>query len=93
MPRSARRLLLSLRRFGTDLVGAHVDGFRAILALPLLFALLIGWEFAQHVMEYRIGFFQSREAARAVAEDPSRMALGSFLPARRIASTSTSAAS
>lgn len=44
--------------------------------MPLLFTVLIGWEFAQHVIEVRIGFFDSREAAKAVANDPSRMAFG-----------------
>lgn len=65
-----------LRRFFSDLIGAHLDGVRAAMGLPLLFAVLIGWEFAQHVIEVRIGFFDSREAAKAVANDPSRMVLG-----------------
>lgn len=65
-----------LRRFFADLLGAHADGVRAIGGLPLLFVLLIGWEFAQHVVEVRIGFFDSVEAGRAAANDPARMALG-----------------
>ena len=65
-----------LGRFFRDLFGAHVDGVRAMIGLPWLFALLIGWEFAQHVIEVRIGFFDSREAAKAVADDPSRMIFG-----------------
>lgn len=67
--------MLWLRRFFSDLLGAHLDGVRAALGLPLLFVVLIGWEFAQHVIEVRIGFFDSREAAKAVANDPSRMVL------------------
>ncbi len=65
-----------LRRFFSDLIGAHLDGVRAMIGLPLLFAVLIGWEFAQHVVEVGIGFFDSREAAKAVANDPSRMVFG-----------------
>lgn len=65
-----------IRRFVADLVGAYIDGLRAMRGLPLLFAALIAWEFAQHVIEYRTGFFVSRAAAQAVAHDPSRMALG-----------------
>lgn len=64
------------RRFLHDLVGVYADGLRTMRGLPLLFAALIAWEFAQHVIEYRIGFFTSRAAAQAVAHDPSRMALG-----------------
>ena len=64
------------RRFLHDLVGVYADGLRTMRGLPLLFAALIAWEFFQHVIEYRIGFFTSRAAAQAVAHDPSRMALG-----------------
>src|SRR5438309_1088702 len=65
-----------LKRFFGDLFGAYRDGVRVALALPWLFALIAGWEFAQHVLEVRIGFFDSREAAKAVSLDGSRMALG-----------------
>ncbi|WP_084582186.1 hypothetical protein [Sphingomonas azotifigens] len=65
-----------LKRFGIDLIGAHVDGVRAIRALPWLFGVLIAWELAQHVVEVRIGFFTSVDAARAVQEDGGRMLLG-----------------
>lgn len=63
-------------RSGPVLVGSHVDGVRAIVGLPLLFALLIGWEFVQHIIEVRLGFYDSPEAARAVANDASRMVFG-----------------
>jgi len=63
-------------RSGSVLFGSHVDGIRAILGLPLLFALLIGWEFVQHIIEVRLGFYDSPEAARAVANDASRMVFG-----------------
>lgn len=74
--RAARKSMSLLRRFFGDLIGAHLDGFRSMMGLPLLFAVLIVWEFAQHVIEVRIGFFDSREAAKAVANDPARMAFG-----------------
>lgn len=64
------------KRLVVDIVGAHIDGVRVIAALPWFFALVIAWEFAQHVMEIRIGFFDSRAAASAVAAAPSRMLLG-----------------
>jgi hypothetical protein len=64
------------KRFVLDIVSAHIDAVRAIVALPWFFALVIAWEFAQHIMEIRIGFFDSRAAASAVAATPSRMLLG-----------------
>jgi hypothetical protein len=65
-----------LKRYFADLFGAYADGVRVAAALPWLFALVAGWEFAQHVVEVRIGFFDSREASKAVSLDGSRMALG-----------------
>lgn len=65
-----------LKRFGIDLIGVHVDGVRVMRALPWLFGVLIAWELAQHVVEVRIGFFTSVDAARAVQEDGGRMLLG-----------------
>lgn len=65
-----------LGRSGSVLIGSHVDGVRAIVGLPLLFALLIGWEFVQHIIEVQLGFYDSPEAARAVANDASRMVFG-----------------
>lgn len=66
----------ALRRFVADLFGAYADGVRVVAGLPWLFGAIIAWEFAQHVMEWRIGFFDSRAAATAVSQDGSRMALG-----------------
>jgi len=65
-----------VRRFLADLIGAHRDGLRVVGGLPWLFGAIILWEFAQHVIEYRIGFFDSRAAAKAVSLDGSRLALG-----------------
>ena len=63
-------------RFLADMFGAQLDGFRVARALPWLFLLLAGWEMAQHVVEVRIGFFESEAASKAVAMDSSRMAMG-----------------
>ena len=64
------------KRFFADLGGTYIDSLRAIGALPWLFAAIIGWEFAQHVVEVRIGMFESVEAAKAVGMDASRMVFG-----------------
>ena len=60
-----------VQRFFSDLLGAHLDGVRAIRGLPLLFVLLVGWEFAQHVMEVRVGFFDSWSAKAFAPSAPS----------------------
>ena len=65
-----------LKRFAGDFAGAHIDGLRAMRALPLLFTAIILWEFAQHIVEVRIGMFESEEAMKAVSNDPTRMAFG-----------------
>ncbi len=64
------------RRFFTDLAGSYLDSLRAIKGLPWLFAAIIAWEFAQHVVEVRIGMFTDKEMARAVSQDGARMAFG-----------------
>ena len=66
----------SVRRFLADWIGAYRDGARVAVGLPWLFGGIILWEFVQHVIEYRIGFFDSPAAAKAVALDQGRMALG-----------------
>jgi hypothetical protein len=68
--------MIWLRRFFTDLFGAYLDGFRVARALPWLFVALVAWEFVQHVVEVRIGFFESEAASRAVAQDTTRIAFG-----------------
>ncbi len=68
--------MIWIKRFFTDLGGTYVDSLRAIKALPWLFAAIIGWEFAQHIVEVRIGMFESQEMGRAVADDGLRMAFG-----------------
>ena len=68
--------MIWMKRFFADLGGTYLDSLRAIRALPWLFALIIGWEFAQHVVEVQIGMFESEEAAKAVSQDGLRMAFG-----------------
>ncbi len=68
--------MIWMKRFFTDLGGTYLDSLRAIKALPWLFAAIIGWEFAQHIVEVRIGMFESKEMGRAVAGDRLRMAFG-----------------
>ena len=65
-----------MKRFFADLGGTYLDSLRALKALPWLFAAVIGWEFAQHVVEVQIGMFESRDAAKAVSQDGLRMAFG-----------------
>lgn len=45
-------------------------------AAPLLFLVPVLVEFAQHIAEVQSGLYGSREAARAVANDPVRLAFG-----------------
>jgi hypothetical protein len=43
---------------------------------PLVLALVILPEFVQHIVEIRLGMFESRESFAALANDPTRMAFG-----------------
>lgn len=52
------------------------DGLRIWLLAPIVPALIVLPEFAQHVAEIQIGMFESREAGRALAEDSTRWAFG-----------------
>lgn len=49
---------------------------KAFWAAPIIIALVVLPEFAQHVAEVRLGMFDSREAAVAVANHPLRWAFG-----------------
>lgn len=68
--------MIWLKRYFTDLAGAHLDGLRTMRGLGWLFAFIIAWEFAQHVVEVRIGMYESEDAMRAVGNDPARMVMG-----------------
>ena len=43
---------------------------------PAVLALVVIPEFAQHVVEIRIGMFESAEAARSLQNEPTRWAFG-----------------
>lgn len=53
------------------------DGLRIWVLAPLIPALIVLPEFAQHVVEVQIGMFESREAGRALSDDPTRWTFGS----------------
>lgn len=61
----ARRLLHSLR-----------DAFRLWWLAPAIPLIAVIPEFVQHVVEIQIGMFDSREAGKALANDPTRWAFG-----------------
>ncbi len=61
-----------LARFGAVLR----DGVRIWWLAPLVPLLVVVPEGAQHVAEIRLGFFESRAAAAALADDPRRMVWG-----------------
>ena len=68
--------MIWLRRFFADMIGSYLDSLRALRALPWLFAAIVLWEFAQHVVEVRIGMFESRDMARLTNDNGLRMAFG-----------------
>lgn len=75
-PEQARRANLFVA-FARNWVGAFGDGLRAVKALPLVVLAMAAIELAQHVVEFRIGFFSGDLATRrAVVLDPLRMAFG-----------------
>ncbi|KLI64900.1 hypothetical protein [Aurantiacibacter marinus] len=52
------------------------DGLRIWRMAPLIPALIVLPEFAQHIAEIQIGMFESRDAGVALADDPTRWAFG-----------------
>ncbi len=52
------------------------DGIRIWALAPIIPALVVLPEFAQHVAEIQLGMFESREAGRVISENPTRMAFG-----------------
>ena len=61
-----------LQRFGQILR----DGFRIWWLSPLIPAFVVLPEFAQHIAEIQLGMFESRDAARLLADDPMRWSFG-----------------
>lgn len=59
-----------------DIKAVYATAWRAAFVFPLLFLIPVTVEFAQHVVELRIGMYDGLAAAKAVAEDAGRMAGG-----------------
>lgn len=59
-----------------SVIEQYRKGFTLFVAGPLVLALIIIPEFAQHVVEIQLGMFDSRAAAKALADDPIRWAFG-----------------
>ena len=57
-----------------SLIEQYRKGFALFIVGPLVLALIIIPEFAQHVVEIQIGMFDSREAGKALSNDPTRWA-------------------
>src|SRR4051812_22815969 len=55
---------------------AYRDSWRVALKYPLLFALPAAAEFAQHIVEQRIGMFANLEGMKAAADSGWRMGFG-----------------
>ena len=73
---SADRTRDGLKRVGKALLRLYPMGFSLLWKAPLVLALVVVPEFIQHIIEIRIGMFDSREAFKALAADPSRMTFG-----------------
>lgn len=58
------------------LLGVCRDAFRLWWLAPAIPLIAVIPEFVQHVVEIRIGMFDSREAAQSLANDPTRWAFG-----------------
>jgi hypothetical protein len=59
-----------------DIKLVYQTAWRCLWLLPLLFLISPVVEMAQHVVEIRTGMYDSLAAAKAVADDPLRMAFG-----------------
>jgi small-conductance mechanosensitive channel len=65
-----------MRFVGQQLVELYRRGFALFLLAPLIVAFVIIPEFLQHVVEIRLGMFESVERFRALGNDPTRWAFG-----------------
>ena len=65
-----------LRPLGNRIKSIFRDGVRIWVLAPIVPALIVVPEFAQHVMEIQIGMFDSREAGQVLANDSTRWAFG-----------------
>lgn len=65
-----------LKKFVAANVETYWLGGRSLVAAPLIVAIAVVPETAQHVAEITLGMFESRDAFKALAEDPRRWAFG-----------------
>jgi hypothetical protein len=65
-----------VKLFWHSLIDQYRKGFRLFRLAPAIVALIIIPEFVQHIFEIQLGMFDSRDAARALANDPTRWAFG-----------------
>lgn len=63
---------------GRGIATTYARGFALFVAAPLIAALVVVPEFVQHVVEIRMGMFDSLETARVLQNDPARMTAGYF---------------
>lgn len=61
---------------GSDIKSSYAVGFRFAAAFPLIFLIPPLVEFIQHIIEWRIGMFDSLEQAEALAAHPARIGFG-----------------
>ena len=69
-------LARAVRGIGGDIAAVYRRGGRGVVAAPLIAAIAILPEAAQHVAEIKLGMFASRDAFRALSNDPVRWAFG-----------------
>ena len=65
-----------IRSFFVRALDVWQDAFRLFWLAPIIPLIAIVPEFIQHVVEVQIGMFESRDAAIALANDPTRWAFG-----------------
>jgi hypothetical protein len=65
-----------MRFVGQQLAELYRRGFALFLLAPLIVALVVIPEFLQHIVEIRLGMFESVERFRALGSDPTRWAFG-----------------
>ena len=65
-----------LTRAGQALVRLYPKGFSLLWKAPLVLALVVVPEFAQHVVEIQLGMFEGGAATRAAADSPLRWTFG-----------------
>lgn len=76
VPPQESRLRRAVRRIGSDMADVYRRGGHGVRAAPLIAAIAIVPEAAQHVAEIKLGMFQSIEVFRALSNDPTRWAFG-----------------